>query len=213
MTEAIWRRIVKKADERRQEIIEAARELFQSSDYESTTMQTLMRKLKIAKGTIYHYFRSKEELLEAVVEDLIDADLRKKKALLASPALQRLDALGKLRALTTANTMAEDNERVLEALHRPGNTVVHTRQLGRYLTLLAPLYAAVIQEGCEQGIFRTEHPLECAEFMLAGFQFITDVGFYPWSEAQLTRRVQAFPALLEALLAAPKGSFSFLAMA
>ncbi len=62
-------RIVKKAEERREEIIAAAREIFQLKGYESTTMHAVMKKLNIAKGTIYHYFASKEALLEAVVED------------------------------------------------------------------------------------------------------------------------------------------------
>jgi hypothetical protein len=46
--------------------------------------------------------------------------------------------------------------------------------------------------------------------MLAGVQFITDLGFYPWTDAQLNRRMKAFPVLLESLLNAPAGSFSFL---
>ena len=73
------KRTVKKASERRGEIINAARELFQTKEYEKVTMQELMDKLNIAKGTIYHYFSSKEELLEAVVEDLVDEELKKKK--------------------------------------------------------------------------------------------------------------------------------------
>jgi len=40
-------------------------------------MQELMKKLNIAKGTIYHYFSSKESLLESVVEDIIDKALQK----------------------------------------------------------------------------------------------------------------------------------------
>ena len=71
-------RIVKKPDERRKEIIQAARELFQEKTYEKMTMQELMKKLNIAKGTIYHYFSSKEDLLESVVEDLIRKSLNEK---------------------------------------------------------------------------------------------------------------------------------------
>ena len=41
-------------------------------------MQELMKKLNIAKGTIYHYFSSKESLLESVVEDIIDKALQRK---------------------------------------------------------------------------------------------------------------------------------------
>ncbi len=204
-------RIVKKPDVRRKEIVEAARQLFQSQDYESTTMSALMKKLDIAKGTIYHYFASKEGLLEAVVADLIDEDMREKEQLMNSPEVRSLDALGKFRTLVTTETIAHGSARILDELHRPGNTIVHARQLGRYLTMLAPMYAAVVREGCEQGIFETERPLETAEFLLAGIQFITDVGFYPWTDVELSRRAEALPQLVEAQLRAPKGSFSFLA--
>ncbi len=77
--------------------------------------------------------------------------------------------------------------------------------------MLAPMYAAIIREGCKQGVFETERPLETAEFLLAGIQFITDVGFYPWTDVELSRRAEALPQLVEAQLHAPKGSFSFLA--
>ena len=204
------KRTVKKADERRAEILSAARELFQTQEYDKVTMQTLMEKLNIAKGTIYHYFTSKEELLEAVVEDIIHEELRHKEAFMNSQKGHNLNAMHKLKLLITSDTMAEDHEHILDMLHHPSNIRMHARQLGHFLTKLAPLYAQIVAEGCEQGVFATEYPLECAEFILAGVQFLTDVGFYPWSEEQLTRRMAAFPALLEALLRAPKGSFDFL---
>jgi len=204
-------RTIKKPDERRKEIILAARELFQTKEYDRTTMQELMNILNIAKGTIYHYFSSKEELLEAVVEELVDEELERKKQLMESSRFRTLNALEKIRELATSDTMAEENEQILENLHQPGNTLMHTRQLGRYLIKLAPVFAAVFEEGCDQGIFKTDHPLECAEFLLAGLQFLTDAGFYPWSDDQLARRLKAFPSLVEAQLGASEGSFSFLA--
>jgi AcrR family transcriptional regulator len=203
-------RTVKKPDERREEIIKAARDLFQSKEYDKATMQELMKTLKIAKGTIYHYFSSKEDLLEAVVEDLIDEELKKKEALIEDCRRRNLDAAETIRMLATKDRMAEENEQILDALHQPGNIIVHARQLGRYLTKLAPIYAAVIEAGRKEGIFETDHPLECAEFMLAGIQFVTDVGFYPWSDEEIARRMAAFPSLLEDLLNAPEGAFDFL---
>jgi len=209
--ETTMKRIVKKPEERKEEIITAARELFLEKDYDTMTMKDVMQKLNIAKGTIYHYFSSKEALLEAVVEDLVDEELTRKIQLVENCRSQNLNALEKFRLLTTTDTIADENEKILENLHLPGNTLMHTRQLGRYLQKLAPVFASVIQEGCEQGIFRTDHPLESAEFLLAGFQFLTDVGFYPWTETQISRRIKAFPALIEAQLNAPEGSFSYLA--
>jgi hypothetical protein len=140
----------------------------------------------------------------------VNEELKRKKKLLKSRRFLNLNALEKFRVLVTSDTMAEEDEQILKSLHHPGNTLIHTRQLGSYLIKLAPIFAAVIEEGCDQGLFKTEHPRECAEFMLAGFQFLTDLGFYPWSQAQLARRMKAFPSLIEAQLSAPKGSFSFL---
>ena len=200
-------RTVKKPEERRGEIVAAARELFQKKDYERTTMQDVMDTLGIAKGTIYHYFKSKEDLLEAVVENTVDEYITGMQELLNESEGSALD---RMQILITSGDLVEVHEEIYEHLHRPGNIGMHTRQLAATLSRLAPLYASVIQQGCQEGIFQTEHPLECAEFLLASIQFLTDAGFYPWSQEDLMRRAMAIPALVEAQLKAPKGSFDFL---
>jgi AcrR family transcriptional regulator len=72
------KRNVKKASERRGEIINVARKFFQTNENEKVTMQELMDTINIEKSTIYRYFSSKEEVLEVVVEDLLNEKLRKK---------------------------------------------------------------------------------------------------------------------------------------
>jgi AcrR family transcriptional regulator len=203
-------RIVKKANERRQDILNAARKLFHTRDYDQITMQDLMEMLSIAKGTIYHYFSSKEELLEAVVDEMVDEEFSKAKELMTVSQHRNLDAIQKMRLLIEHANVAEDHEQIIDMLHRPSNIKMQLRQMGAYIVKLAPIYASVIEEGVQQGIFMTDHPLECAEYLLAAIQFLTDVGLYPWSDEQLTRRMAAIPALIEDQLQAPKGSFNFL---
>lgn len=203
-------RIVKKADERREEIVKAARELFQTKDYGKSTMQELITNLNIAKGTLYHYFSSKEKILEAVVENIVDEELENKERLLKSSEVKDLNALNKIRVLITQDDLAHENEQILKNLHHPENAEMHTKQLGRYITKLAPLYASVFTQGCTEGVFKTDYPLESAEFILAGVQFLTDQGFYTWSDKQIERRMEAFSFLIEKLLGAPEGSFAFI---
>lgn len=203
-------RIVKNPDERREEIVKTARELFLTNDYDKTTMKDLMDRLNIAKGTIYHYFASKKEILEAVVEDIVDEELRKKETLLNSPEVKNLNALEKLKVLIIEDEIADENEKILDTLHSNENLEMHARQLGRYIVKLAPLWADIFKQGTKEGIFNVKNPLECAEFILSGFQFITDIGFYSWTEKQLARRTAAMPGLIEAVLGAPEGSFGFL---
>jgi AcrR family transcriptional regulator len=200
-------RIVKDPEERRQEIVEAARYLFETQDYEKTTIRDVMEHVGIAKGTIYHYFKSKEELLDAVVELVVGeyiGQLRERVEGMTGSALE------KLQALIAAGRVEEEQTEMLDNLHRPGNVGMHTRLLAATIVQVAPLYAEVIQQGCEEGVFRVEHPLEASEFILIGTQFLTDMGIYPWTEEDLMRRAMAIPALVEAQLNAPAGSFSFL---
>jgi AcrR family transcriptional regulator len=197
-------RVVKKPEVRRGEIVATARHLFLRNGYENTSMQSVVDALGIAKGTIYHYFKFKEELLEAVINDLV-AENQRRKQLLLQP-LQG-NALEKIRAL--AEMDAADNA-LLQELHQPGNIGLHARLLAVALVKEALLYSELIRQGCEEGFFHTHSPLECAEFFLAAVQFLTDVGIYPWAQEDLIRRARAFPSLIEALLKAPTGSFNFL---
>jgi len=200
-------RTVKKPEERRTDIVKAARFLFQSRDYDQTTMQDVMEYLGIAKGTIYYYFKSKEELLEAVINDIVDERLAQMQAVLAASSG---NALERLRALVTAGNMAGENEELLEQLHRPANYAMHARLLATALQKQAPLYAALFEQGCAEGLFQTDTPLETAEFILSAVQFLTDEGIYPWTQETLLRRARAIPALIETQLKAKPGSFQFL---
>jgi len=200
-------RIVKKAEVRRAEIVQAARYLFQTQEYEKVTMQEVMERLGIAKGTIYHHFQSKEELLEAVVENIVEEQITRMQQVVAEAEGSVFD---KLRLLVQAGRAAEGGEEILETLHHSGNVGMHTRLLAVALIGQAPLYAELIRQGCAEGLFQTDHPLECAEYILSALQFLTDTGVYPWTPEQLLRRAMAFPRLIEAQLKARQGSFQFL---
>lgn len=200
-------RTVKKPDVRRQEIIDAATELFLSQTYDKTTTGQVMEVLGIAKGTIYHYFSSKEHLLEAVVDDLAEGYSRRREADLAEA---EGDALARLAVLFSPDRRSDSERSTVESLHKPGNVKLHTRLLAVLVLRFAPVVADIVTRGCEEGVFQTEHPLEAAELLLAGIQFLTDDGFYPWDDAVLLRRAEAIPSLVERLLGAEPGSVTFL---
>jgi len=56
-----------RSDEKRRQIIRVAAETFQELGYERTSMLTIAERMRGSKQTLYNYFRSKEELLRAVL--------------------------------------------------------------------------------------------------------------------------------------------------
>ena len=194
-------RIVKDPKERRKEIITLATKLFWENDYEKTSMNQIVAALGIAKGTVYHYFKSKEELMFAVIEAELARYLEQvRKKLKKAPK----NAIKKFIYLIGAGQ--EPDQSKIDHLHKPGNSVLHTRFIARIVTEFSKIYAEVIKEGCEQGLFEVEDPLITAEFLLAG-NFIIDEGIYPWDKATIKRRLKALPHLIEKQLSAAPGSF------
>lgn len=60
------------SDERRQQIVTLAADLFDKAGYSSTTMADIAQEVGVAKPTLYHYFPSKDSILHAIHEEFID---------------------------------------------------------------------------------------------------------------------------------------------
>jgi len=200
-------RTVKKPDVRRQEIVEAAMNLFLEKSYDHTTTNDVMKTLGIAKGTIYHYFPSKSALLDAVVKQMA-ADYIGRRI----PTLEACTegALARIACLFSREALNTKEKETIECLHQPGNVTLHARLLAVLVEQMAPVFGDLITEGVKEGVFDTDHPLEVAELLLAGIQFLTDEGVHDWTAADLERRAKAFPAIADRLMGARSGSFSFL---
>src|SRR5262245_32935057 len=86
-------RVVKKAEERRTEILDAAQDLFLSRGYDTTTVNDLLTAVGISKGAFYHHFSAKEDVLQALVWRMAEQALAA-----LSPVIDR-DDLGPLEKL------------------------------------------------------------------------------------------------------------------
>jgi AcrR family transcriptional regulator len=202
-------RIVKNPKERKEEIVVLACKLFLTKGYDKTTMRDVMTQLNIAKGTIYHYFKSKEDLLEAVLLHIAKDQEKKLIQIFDETSGNAVQRIQQFVILSVASK--ENHEEWIEHLHKPANAGMHIQLLAKLISFQAPFYEKLIIQGCEEGLFSTSQPLTCAEFILSGIQFLIDQGIYPWSENDMKRRIMAFPEILESMLRAPEGSFQFMA--
>ena len=58
-------------EERRKEILDAALYLFAVDGYDAVTSDSITRKVGCSHGLLYHYFKSKEELFEYIVLEVV----------------------------------------------------------------------------------------------------------------------------------------------
>ena len=61
-----------KPDERRSQLLDCAQLLFFTKGFEETTMQDILASAGVSKGGFYHHFKSKDELLEGILNRFVD---------------------------------------------------------------------------------------------------------------------------------------------
>src|SRR5947199_10224002 len=84
-------RVVKEHSVRRNEILDVAQRLIYARGYEQMTIQDILDDLQISKGAFYHYFDSKQTLLEALVERMGEGAVQLLLPIVHDPLLPALD--------------------------------------------------------------------------------------------------------------------------
>ena len=169
-------RIVKEPEVRRNEILDAAERLLATKGYEQMAMRDLMDELQIAKGTVYHYFDSKQALLEALVERIGAQAEQIVLPIISDREMSAQDKL--LRVFAVLNRYKQENKDLVFAFMRvwyADENALYRQKL--YLTRvkrLAPLFAQIIRQGVAEGAFTTPYPDHAARTILC---LTEDIGY------------------------------------
>lgn len=202
-------RIVKEYEERRKEILETAERLFITKGYTKTTVNDILKEIGIAKGTFYHYFKSKEEVMDEIIMRVIKEDVAKAKVIVSNPNIPVLEKL--FRILMEQSPKSGDvKDKMIEQFHQPNNAEMHQKSLVQSIIHLSPVLAEVLEQGIEEGIFSTSYPQETIELLLSSAQVIFDEGLFQWKPEEMMRRVKAYIKMMEVSVGAKEGSFDYM---
>ena len=168
--------------------MDAAVEAFATNGVAGTSVDDIVRAAGVAKGTFYLYFDTRDDIVTAVAERLVDGVGRQMDAALDARGRSAADRIrGIAGALATVGAGKGERE-LVEALHRPGNAAVHDRLTGGITGRLAPTVTAVIADGIAAGEFVVQDPRHAAAFVLGCFSSLHELVGDP---ADLPRVVDA----------------------
>ncbi len=135
-------RIVKAAEERRAEIIETADRLFRQHGYAKCSVEMIIREIGVAKGTFYYYFKSKPDILEAIVDKTLGQIVEMATGVAED---QSLTAMQKMEALLGNSHIGDDDSlEVAEMLHLPENRELHELTNIQTVLQLSPIPCSTI---------------------------------------------------------------------
>lgn len=204
-------RIVKEANERKNEILDAAAALFLEKGFDYTSTNDILDAVGIAKGTLYHYFKSKEAIMDAIIERQSERMLTAARHVAENhgiPIKERM--LRVILALKLEETEGTGGKDMIEHLHKPQNALMYQKSKQIIIKEVPPILTIVVQDGIEKGLFDTPYPLECMELAVAYLTTVLDDGGIELTEEERLHRIQAFVFHMERLLGVEQGRFDFI---
>lgn len=159
---------MKKGDLRRDSILKKGQELFFEKGYEETSIQDILNALSISKGAFYHYFESKQALLEDICRQQSDAHIER---LRMDVALGRLAPIQKMNMVLSQVNIFNGGDPRLTALmlkisYIDGDVNFREHVRGFMLPELSKMMGEVIREGMADGSLFTRNPAQLGKMLL-----------------------------------------------
>ncbi len=209
-------KVVKEYDERKTELLNTAQKLFYSKGYENTSVADIIEKVGIAKGTFYHYFKTKEDLLNQLIERISDAILSQLEIVANDNTLNAVDKFNKFY-IDAGNYKKENKEAVIVAarvFHNEDNLRMKEKLYKSVIKKTTPLLMPIIKQGVKEGVFKTSYSEHLASLIFTmGFYMrdeFSEVIVKPnIEESEIERIVEIcmmYQDAIERLLGAPEGS-------
>ncbi len=155
-------------DEKKNQIVQAANALFLDKGYESTSVDEILESVKISKGTFYHYFTSKNEVLRSIVDNFTESFVLRLNPIADD---KKMSALQKLNAYFELNqSMKKANQalitQVIAIWYKEENLIYKERLNKSLLTALTPHLVKILKQGSLEGVFDIINPDETAVLII-----------------------------------------------
>jgi AcrR family transcriptional regulator len=198
-------RITKDPEVRRNELMDAAEQLFVEKGYEHTSASDIIRRVGVAQGTFYYYFTSKDEILNAVIDRYIERYIEFVKSIADD---DEMNAPQKIQCIIdTLFSMSDQKRKFSQHLNLEEKVASHERFRGYVETAISPLVTQIVKQGIRDGFFEVEYPEETTELIVLIIDRTNKNARRTMNKKKLAIKAKAACDLIEKALNAPRGSF------
>ena len=158
-------RTTKKPEERKEEIVQTAKRLFVERGYKRTQIKDIVGAVGVEQGLFYYYFKSKEDVMEAVAAEYGTKIFCRIRELVN----QDISAIQKLMAIYDFFIDAAQQQKALFLeIQNAGGGEVHEKIILDVGGKLIPYISQIIKEGKKNGELSCEAPDLVSHFCVSG---------------------------------------------
>lgn len=190
-------------------ILDAMQSLMSQNLASSASVSDIAKHAGIAKGGIYYYFNSKDEILDAVLERSYSQAIEQSWSLIQSEGLDALSKLKKLFQICVYPDIALHQKEMLNYLHLQDDLLLHHKFLSLTIQEFTPILTEVIHQGISEGLLQCDFPEQTSEIILTMLVYLLDHTLFACDEADVPKKLNALALMLQRSMNAPEGSFDF----
>ncbi|WP_418302829.1 TetR/AcrR family transcriptional regulator [Lysinibacillus fusiformis] len=198
-------RITKSASERRNEILDTAESLFSEKGYEKTSTTDITKKMGVAQGTLYYYFKSKESLANALIDRQLNGIKQEFTEVIYNETLTAYEKIAWIFVYELDDPTGHVD--IFKYLQHDSNAtlrqILHVQTICQFTPLLTDLNI----QGNNEGLFHIENPTLVAEFFLSTIHHWVDSSLFKWNKDERIARIKAIQSTFEHLFGVPHGKF------
>lgn len=158
--------------ERKQMFLDTALKLFNEKGYEKTTINDIINAMGVSKGAFYHYFTSKEDVIEQISDNYAERVLRVTGHLADRKDLTAVEKINQLFQIVQGHKRSSSQRRsqIKQIFQDEQNLKLERKILKKLRRQMAVSLEKVIREGVENKEFRQVNPREMTEFLQFSIQ-------------------------------------------
>ena len=156
----------------------------------------------IARGTLYYHFKSKEDILNAMIERINTSLIARAQTIASDASIPVIDRF--VMTIAGLKVDSEIGQEIIDQVHKPQNALMHQKMQKNLIEGIVPVIVRLVEEGKSQGIFNMNYPAETIEMLIlySGTVFDDD---YDQPGERANKRIEAFLYNTERLLGAEAG--------
>lgn len=198
-------KVSKEHNERRNEILDVAERLFSTKGYDKSTVNDILDAVGIAKGTFYYYFKSKEEVLDAIIDRVTEIVVTRAEE--AASDQENSPVMKLLHIILSMRVESDLDHDLMKELHKPENALMHQKSLSLMVTRVAPILTKVVEEGISRGLFKSDFPAQYMQIFLTSSITLLDDGIFQVKPEEQQMILRALVAGLEKMLGVADETF------
>ena len=192
-------------------ILDALQELLESKNLQKISVSEIAQKAGIGKGSIYYYFSSKDEILEALVKRRYEKPLETAKKLAGQTNISPFTRMAMIfQACRFSSYAFLGSETAPLSLSAPEKALLHQKYMSYLISEFKPTLTEIIKQGIENGEIHFDYPAALAEIVLIVLTVKLDNTLVLSTPEEIEETIVGLICLLEKGTENPAGSLNFL---